>query len=381
MQKQVPTKAPARSEAGRRRIVLGLAMGAVAVLAFCWGRSGAQQPPAQVQMPSIGKIIPPAAAPATPSDYSRRVVAHIYGTVPITREDLGEYLIARFGAERIENFVNRRIIEVACQSRGITVSDAEVEAALGDDLKGLSLSLKDFEGKVLKAYGKTLTEWKEDVLRPKLALTKFCRIEVKVTEDDLKSAFEAHYGDKVECRMILLPKDTNGSSRHDFDLYDKVRKSDAEFDSAARAQAFAPLAAKGGLFPAIWHNYPEPALEKEAFSLKPGEVSKLLTLPDGSRAILKCVQHIPRDTTKRLEGEEREKLYREVTEARLTQMVPQLFKQLRDQANPQIYMKRTLKAEDLEQAVRNNLAPPAAMTAPAGPAPTGVIPASGQQKK
>jgi parvulin-like peptidyl-prolyl isomerase len=378
MQKQVPTKAPARSEAGRRRIVFGLAMGAVAVLAFCWGRSGAQTPAQPAQMPLIGKIIPPAAAPAPPSDYSRRVVAHIYGTVPITREDLGEYLIARFGAERIENFVNRRIIEVACQSRGITVSDAEVEAALQDDLKGLSLSLKDFEGKVLKAYGKSLTEWKEDVLRPKLALTKFCRIEVKVTEDDLKAAFEAHHGDKVECRMILIPK--GNDTRHDFDLYDKVRKSDAEFDSAARAQAFAPLAAKGGLFPPIHRNYPEPQLEKEAFSLKPGEVSKLLTLPDGSRAILKCVQHIPRDTTKRLEGEEREKLYREVTEVRLTQMVPQLFKQLRDQANPQIYMKRTLKAEDIERAVRNNMAPPAVMTAPAGP-PTGVIPASGQKKQ
>src|SRR5438105_14620031 len=37
---------------------------------------------------------------------SRQVVAYIYGSIPITREDLGEYLIARQGAERLELMVN-----------------------------------------------------------------------------------------------------------------------------------------------------------------------------------------------------------------------------------------------------------------------------------
>jgi len=375
MKKQVPTKAPARG-AGRKKIAFGLAVVVVAVLAFCLGRGGAQTPS---QLPPMPKITPPANAPAVPSDYSRRVVAHIYNSIPITREELGEYLIARYGAERVENFVNRRIIEEACRSKGITVTDAEVEAALTYDLKGLNISLADFKNKVLKAYGKTLYEWKEDVLRPKLWLAKYCRIEVKVSDEDLKIAFEGHYGEKVECRMILLPKDTAGESRHDYDIYDKVRKSDAEFDSAATKQAFAPLAAKGGLIPPIYRRYPEPSIEKEAFRLKPGELSKLLTLSDGSRVILKCVQHIPPDKTKRFE-DERPKLYDEVTEAKITQMVPHLFKQMRDQAKPQIYMKRTPRPEDTEQQVRRALAPPGTMAAPNAPAPTGVVPAVGQKK-
>ena len=69
MQKPIPTTAPARG-AGRKHVVFGLAVVAVAVLAFCWGRSGAQSPAPQV--PLVGKITPPAAPP--PSDYSRRVV-------------------------------------------------------------------------------------------------------------------------------------------------------------------------------------------------------------------------------------------------------------------------------------------------------------------
>ena len=44
-----------------------------------------------------------------------RIVAYIYETIPITREELGEYLIARFGTERLDLLVNKRIIEIECR--------------------------------------------------------------------------------------------------------------------------------------------------------------------------------------------------------------------------------------------------------------------------
>ena len=43
------------------------------------------------------------------------MVAYIYGSIPITREDLGEYLIARKGLDTVELLVNKRIIEHACE--------------------------------------------------------------------------------------------------------------------------------------------------------------------------------------------------------------------------------------------------------------------------
>src|SRR5436190_293541 len=66
--------------------------------------------------------------PASASDASRRVVAYIYGNVPVTREDLGEYLIARFGVERVDFLVNHKIVNMACQAKGIVITDGEVEA-------------------------------------------------------------------------------------------------------------------------------------------------------------------------------------------------------------------------------------------------------------
>ena len=107
-------------------------------------------------------------------------------TCAITREELGEYLIARHGADRLQHLVNKRIIELACQAHGIQVSDKEIDAALAEDLASLKVSAKEFEEKTLKDYGKSLYEWREDVIRPKLYMTKLCQDSVDVTPDDLK---------------------------------------------------------------------------------------------------------------------------------------------------------------------------------------------------
>src|SRR5262249_24335291 len=93
------------------------------------------------------------AAPGSPG----QVVATFNGNASVTREELGEYLIARYGADQLELLVNRRIIDQACRDKGVEVTAAEVEAALAQDLKGMqAANSKEFETKVLKPYHKTL---------------------------------------------------------------------------------------------------------------------------------------------------------------------------------------------------------------------------------
>src|SRR5215210_1966788 len=68
--------------------------------------------------------------PANPSQ-NGRVVAYLYENKAISREEFGEYLIARFGPERLEFMVNRKIVELECQKKGISAAvDAEVEERL-----------------------------------------------------------------------------------------------------------------------------------------------------------------------------------------------------------------------------------------------------------
>jgi hypothetical protein len=300
------------------------------------------------------KTEPTAPVPAEPSaDSGRRWVAVIHGNVPITREEFGEYLIARH-SEKLELLVNKCIIEHACKTKGIEVTQAEVEAALAEDLKGLKVSLKDFVDKVLKRYNKSLYEWKEDVIRPKLAMTKLCRGRIQVSDQDFQDAFQAYYGEKVDCRLILFP---TGQEKQAMMMYGDLRKSDADFDRIARQQSSPTLAATGGQIQPIGHHTTgNDELEKEAFALHPGEISRLLGTPEGT-VVLKCVKRIPPDATKVLE-KEKPNLEKEIVDKKIQMEIPKLFKELQDQAQPKLFIKKYTTQEELERDIRKDLQGP-----------------------
>jgi parvulin-like peptidyl-prolyl isomerase len=339
-----------------RRLGLGIGLVALAVSVTLWSRHSSLPKAAAQSAPQAVAAAPANPVPVPPlasSDYSQRVVAYIYNTIPITREELGEYLIVRLGADRLTNLVNRRIIEHACQQRGVEVTAAEVEAEFAETLKSLgpTATAARFEETVLKPNHKTLYEWKEDAIRPRLLLAKLCRDRIQVTEEDLRIAFDAIYGEKVDCRVIMWPK----NEQHVADkMYVKIRDSEAEFDRAARTQADGTLAANGGkITPIGHHTTSDEALEKVAFSLKPGELSHVIGTANGF-VVLKCVARMPSDPSKTLE-QVRDKLTKEVIDKKLNMEIPRVFDELHKQADPKIFLKKYTTEEELLRDARKEL--------------------------
>jgi hypothetical protein len=342
---------------GRRNTASVIGLAGAAVVGFWLGRGGPESAalagppgPPQAQAPQA-----PAAPGAAASDYGQRVVAYIHGTMPITREDLGEYLIARIGADRVELLVNERIIEEACRKRGVEVTEAEINAAIDADAAKFGIQRATFVQQVITRKGKTLYEWKHDVVRPGLLLNKLCVKEnrVQVTDEDLHKAFEAAFGPRVECRIIIWPR---GEDKLALQMFDKLRKSEEEFDRAAREQAMSDLAAVGGrIRPIAHHSGTHPEVEKEAFSLKPGEVSRLISTPQGT-ICLRCDKLIPADETKKFE-EIKEAMRKDVFEKKLEADVPKLFMSLRDEAKPVFILKKNTSAEELKRDVEDEFKP------------------------
>jgi hypothetical protein len=320
---------------GRRLVAAAILVG-VAIGAFCWGRHGALGQVGAQAVPGPG-IMQVAATPgASTTDYQRRVVAYIYDNIPVTREELGEYLIARFGTERVEFLVNRKIVEMQCKSKGIVITDAEIEAQLAEDIKGFGGAIKsveEFTNKVLRHYNKTLYEWKEDVIRPKLAMTKLVEPTIHVTPTDVDQEFEARYGPRVHCRMIVMQKDDPNRQK----VWESVRTSEEAFLEFAKKQFIQELASHAGDIPPIHHHFPDANIEKEAFSLKPGQISSLIQTKDGTTVILRCENHIPPDQTVKLENE-RMKLSREVHARKLAMHIPAAFNEMREAARPRIML-------------------------------------------
>jgi parvulin-like peptidyl-prolyl isomerase len=281
--------------------------------------------------------------PAEPTPPPTQVVGYLHGNQPVTREELGEFLIARYGAEKIEFLVNRKIIDRECQARGVTVSDEEVEEALKSDLKMLNCDQKAFEKEFLSKMHKNIFEWREDVIRPRLMLTRLCQGRVKCTEEDLQKGFEAYYGERLECRLILWPPE---QAKYALSQYTRLRDSEEEFDRLCRSQPTPSLAAQAGKIPIFGRNsLGDENLEREAFKLKPGEITPLIGTAQG-QVVLKVDRRIPPDTTVTLSSV-RDKLTKEILDKKVQMEMQVVFKELRDKAKPQLILKPEQVVEDL----------------------------------
>ena len=332
---------------GRRRWAAAalLGMGAIGYAFGAWNGHGSE---VAAQPPAGGGVIP---ASATQSDYSQRVIAYIHGNIPVTREDLGEYLIDRYGQKKINSLVNRKIIDHACKQLNVTVTPEEVEAAINDEMGTMNLDRATFIKQYLKQYNMTLFEWKEDVTKPRLLLAKLSAREIRVEDADIQKAYDARYGEKVKCRFILWPK---LQERFAYQVYDKIRTSEAEFDKVARSQASTVLSAHGGFIDPIGHGAGDDTVEKIAFKLRTGEVSELFTIPEQGIAVLRCEGRLPPDETKTFAGE-KEQLRKVVFDMKLAKMIPIVFNKLKEEAKPIFVLKHGTTDADVLRAAEEEL--------------------------
>jgi hypothetical protein len=341
-----------------RRLVLG-SLGAGAVAGALWlGRAAtvphadaAPAPPAPAPQATAAPVTPPP-APAEPSDYTKRTVAFIYGGTGITREQLGEYLIARFGPDKVLNLVNKLIIERYCAEHGITVTDAEVNLALADEVASLKVNRREFVDKFLHEKGKTLYEWREDVLRLKLLMTRTLQKDIRASDDDVRKAYESYYGEKVCCQAIVWPKAKKDEA---FKIFPTIRDKPEEFDRQAKLQNSGLAGVNGMMEPFGRYGFGDEGIEREVFKLKEGEITGLMRWPSGasdrdeySIVTMKLVRRLPADPTKKLE-DVRPALEKEIIENKVRAEMFGKMKALQAAADPKIVLKPILNDDNWDR--------------------------------
>jgi hypothetical protein len=263
-----------------------------------------------------------------------RPVAFLYnGAQTITAQELGEFLMARGGADKLDLLVNRTIIERAAAAKGVTVTDAEMTAALEEDLKGFGFDKTQFVKVALASRGKSLYEWMEDVIRPRIMLSKMCIGRVQVTEEALRVQFERQYGEKRRVQLILWPP--NDDKQAILKTWEKIRGSQEEFDRAARMQANPALAAAAGFGRPISRYMPaeERIVEEIAFQLHKGEVSQILHTKLGYVCIK--MHDIIKPADVKYE-DVKAGLHHQAQEELLSAEIPKFFAELKEKADPKL---------------------------------------------
>lgn len=256
---------------GREIIAAGLVIGfAVVFRAWSGGPGAVAEPPA------------PAAAPAVP-----KPMALVNGA-EITADDLSAECLARHGAAVLEAIVNRKIIEQACQASGITITKQHVDGEIDALAKRFSVPRDKWLELIEKERGITPKQYSDDILWPMLALRALAQGACEPSEAEVREAFEKQFGPAVKARVIASRTRDEAES-----LRTRALAAPEEFGGLARQHSVdvGSASANGWVQPIRLHSG-EPAFDRAAFALEPGEISEVVQVAD-QFIVIKCEGRMP----------------------------------------------------------------------------------------
>lgn len=284
------------------------------------------------------------------------------GSIFISYDELAAECVERHGEEALENLINRKIIQQACNAKGIEISAAEVDAEIIKIAKKFNLTKEDWLKMLQAERNVTPAHYQRDIIWPTLALKKLVGEEVSVSEEEIKKAFVRNYGQRVKARAILLD-----NSRRAQEVWDKANRDPDNFDRLVAEHSVDPQSRPlGGVIPPIARFSGSPELEKAAFKLKEGEISPVVQVAPSQYIILKS-EGLTEKTETTL-ADVHEILEQEIKEEKVQQSVAKVFTELKDAARVDNYLTGESKGGERRTAAKpaaKGAVRPAGATGPA----------------
>ena len=188
--------------------------------------------------------------PVNPGDPIAIVNAQI-----ISRQQLADECVARKGKEILELLIHRTLIDQALRARKLEVTAADIDQEIDSVAQRFGINREQWLRTLDKERGISPVQYARDIIYPALALRKLCSGRVQVTPEDMKNAFEAQYGEKLRCRMILVDKVSTAQA-----IWEQLRQNPRGFEKIAQEQSMdTGSRSLGGLLgePITRHAYPQ----------------------------------------------------------------------------------------------------------------------------
>ncbi len=318
------------------------------------------------------------AAPRRAPTVQEPIVARVNDEV-ITWRELAEECLARKGVEVLEKMIMRKLVEQEAKRRGIVVTAQEVDREITRQAARVNMDREQFLKAIQRERGIPPDRYARDIVWTGLVLKKIAAPHVQVTEEDIQRAYQAHYGEKVKCRWIVL--DNLRTAQRVWEELRRLAKNQdgppvvhpGDFERMVRQWSTdAASRSLGGEIQPITHNLAPPfdKIERAAFSLsRDGEISSIIQIADDAYVILMREGIVPAQDVP-LE-KVRKQLEEEVYEAKMRDMVMRIMQEIQDRARIENLLTGDIKLPNSE------LVPAAAGAGKEGDK-RGVVPAAGQ---
>jgi parvulin-like peptidyl-prolyl isomerase len=295
-------------------------------------------------------------------------VAAIVNDRKITLRELAEECIDKHGTEVLEGTINRRLLEQGIRNKRIAITDDELNAEVAR--AAVAAGKVDKQKRPdLDAWIKTVTEeqsvtvemYYHDAVWPSVALKKLVG-DVPVTQEDMQRGFTANYGPRVRCRVIMLANERKAQEVWEMARAEMQKQNvDPEFfGKLAEQYSIDPSRALQGRVPPIQRYGGMTQLEEEAFKLKPGELSGLISV-GGKFVILYCEGYTQPEKVEL--ADVKNLLYDDIHEKKIRLAMAEEFNRLRESAQIDNYLAGTTQSPKHPGAAGHGAAESAASTA------------------
>ena len=263
------------------------------------------------------------AKPADPLAKIPKVVAVVNGKT-ISREQLADDCLARFGTVVLDNLLNKRLILQACEAKNIVITQQDVNDEIERTAGKFGLTTPLFLKAMQEERDVTPEQYASEITWPMLALRALAAEQIKVSEEEIEKIIQSEYGAKVQVRMLAVT---------DRQQAEQLRQQAVEQPETFRRLAKqysedAASASVDGLLPPIRRFGGDDDLEKFAFQLKPDEISPIFQVGN-LHVVLQCVRHLPaQPVSPQLLPMIRQRIADEVRDARLGDAANQIFAEL-----------------------------------------------------
>ena len=223
-------------------------------------------------------------------------IAAMVNGQPIAIDALAEQCANRFGKTVLSTMIDLKIVDQACRREKITITNEDIDAEIRQ-MALTSLPMRngqpDVEGwiKLATSDGQTpFAVYRTNTIWAILALKRLTANLVGVTNEDIRKAYEATFGPRVQCLAIPIALKDHRRALEAWNLANANRTKENFSEVAKKYSYDAEIGLAGGVIPAIARHHGQPVLEEKAFALKPGEISEI-TQVDDFWVILFCIGH------------------------------------------------------------------------------------------